>query len=156
MQLGTEWRGGILSAISTNASAGQRWFAPDAPDLKEVGRALKRIARDATRALLNLVLNAIDAMRSVSGRTRVLHVGAQRRGATEVDVWVRHSGVGLDASRRDRVFDPFHTPKPDGMGMGLVIGRSIVQAHGGHLRITANEDFGDTFHFTLPLVTANA
>jgi len=66
-------------------------------------------------------------------------------------VAVRDSGPGLDPRSVDRVFDAFYTTKPQGLGMGLAISRSIVEAHGGRLWATANDGRGATFHFTLPI-----
>jgi signal transduction histidine kinase len=65
-------------------------------------------------------------------------------------VEVRDVGVGLDPNHIDRIFAPFFTTKPNGMGMGLSISRSIIDAHGGKLWATLNADRGTTFHFTLP------
>jgi signal transduction histidine kinase len=65
-------------------------------------------------------------------------------------VWVRDTGVGLDQEQRHRIFDAFYTTKPEGMGMGLAISRSIVEGHGGQLWATHNEALGETFQFTLP------
>ena len=67
---------------------------------------------------------------------------------------VRDTGPGLDPKHADRVFDAFYTTKPNGLGMGLAICRSIIDAHGGRLWATANEDRGATFQFTLPLDSA--
>jgi len=63
---------------------------------------------------------------------------------------VEDSGPGLDPTNLDRVFEAFYTTKPEGMGMGLSICRSIVEAHGGKLGVTANEPHGAIFHFTIP------
>ena len=70
--------------------------------------------------------------------------------ADQVQVTVRDSGIGLDPNTMGRIFDPFYTTKPSGMGMGLSISRSIVQAHGGRLWATANDGPGTSLHFTLP------
>jgi signal transduction histidine kinase len=64
---------------------------------------------------------------------------------------VRDSGPGLDSRHRDRVFEPFYTTKADGMGMGLAISRSIIEAHGGRLWAVQNDGPGETFQFTLPV-----
>ncbi|HEV7394848.1 MAG TPA: PAS domain S-box protein [Burkholderiales bacterium] len=108
------------------------------------------------QVILNLVMNAIDAMGTVTDRPRVLEIGAARHGADLLRIAVRDSGVGLEPAQRERVFDAFHTTKPDGMGMGLAISRSIVEAHGGRLWATHNEDAGETFQLTLPLAVRSA
>ena len=108
------------------------------------------------QVILNLVMNAIEAMSAVEERDRVVEVGADKHGADAVRVAVRDSGVGLDPKRRNRIFDAFYTTKPEGMGMGLAISRSIVETHGGRLWATANEIAGETFQFTLPLAARPA
>jgi hypothetical protein len=102
------------------------------------------------QVLLNLILNAVEAMNSVDGGARELSISTEPRGADEILVVVRDSGPGLDPERRERVFDSFYTTKPAGMGLGLSICRSIVEAHGGRLWAGANEPGGATFQFTLP------
>jgi signal transduction histidine kinase len=67
-------------------------------------------------------------------------------------VVVRDLGAGLDSKSLERLFEPFYTTKPQGMGMGLAICRSIIEAHGGRLWATSNRDRGASFHFTLPIV----
>lgn len=103
------------------------------------------------QVLLNLALNAIEAMRSVTTRPRQLYMGVARHGAQELRFEVRDSGPGLDSEQRGRVFDAFYTTKNEGMGMGLAICRSIVQAHGGLLWVEANPGPGETFQFTVPI-----
>jgi PAS domain S-box-containing protein len=102
------------------------------------------------QVILNLMMNAIESMSSVTQPLRVLEVGARTCEPDAVLVVVRDSGAGLDAQHRDRIFDPFYTTKPEGMGMGLAISRSIVEAHGGRLWVTSNDGPGETFQFTLP------
>ena len=101
------------------------------------------------QVLLNLVLNATDAMRGVSARARVLEIRTTRR-AGGVTVSVHDTGPGLTESSVRRIFTPFFTTKPEGMGVGLSISRSIVEAHGGHLVLSSNSEEGATFEFDLP------
>lgn len=98
----------------------------------------------------NLVANAIDAMSSVADRPRVLSVKSERHAAGSVLVSVGDSGTGLDPENKYRIFEPFFTTKSDGMGMGLMFCRSIVEAHGGRLWATDNVPRGAIFQFTLP------
>jgi signal transduction histidine kinase len=102
------------------------------------------------QVLLNLVLNGLDAMKAVTGRPRVLRLRAQSHDAGRVLVAVQDAGVGLDPQGLARLFEPFYTTKPEGMGLGLAIGRSIVEAHGGRLWATPNDGPGVTVQFTLP------
>jgi C4-dicarboxylate-specific signal transduction histidine kinase len=103
------------------------------------------------QVLLNLIMNAIEAMSSIAGRARVLTIQSERREApTSVAIAVQDSGVGLDPQKSGRLFDAFFTTKPDGMGMGLSICRTIISAHGGHLSSANKADYGATFEFTLP------
>jgi PAS domain S-box-containing protein len=102
------------------------------------------------QVVLNLVMNAIEAMSSVSGRPRELAIHTRNVDGGQVQVTVEDSGVGLDPNRITRIFQPFYTTKSSGMGMGLSICRSIVQNHGGRIWATANDGPGTSFHFTLP------
>jgi signal transduction histidine kinase len=96
-------------------------------------------------------MNAIEAMHAVAERPRELTLRSQWEDETpSVLVSVRDSGSGLDALDQDQVFDAFFTTKPEGMGMGLSIGRSIINAHGGQLWAGSNPDHGTTFNFTVP------
>jgi C4-dicarboxylate-specific signal transduction histidine kinase len=105
------------------------------------------------QVILNLVVNAIDAMAGVSDRRRELVIRADPRDRDDppgVLVAVEDAGIGLAALDRHRLFDAFYTTKSHGLGMGLSISRSIVQAHGGRLWATQNPGQGATFHFVLP------
>jgi signal transduction histidine kinase len=102
------------------------------------------------QVILNLVMNAVEAMSENSDGPRqlLIRTGADASGA--IVIAVRDSGPGLAPENFDRLFTPFYTTKPQGMGMGLAICRSIVEAHGGRLWAKTNEDRGATFQFTLP------
>jgi len=100
---------------------------------------------------LNLVLNGMDAMRESDTGARVLVLRTARAGATTVRVDVQDSGAGIDEGNMAKVFQTFYTTKPDGMGIGLAISRSIVDLHGGRLEAHNNPDGGATFSFTLPI-----
>jgi PAS domain S-box-containing protein len=103
------------------------------------------------QVLLNLVLNAMDAMDDVPAERRKVTVRAQRHGEREVEVAVSDSGPGIAPERLGHLFEPFFTTKPNGMGIGLSISRTIIEAHGGRLWAENNEREGATFRFTLPL-----
>jgi signal transduction histidine kinase len=102
------------------------------------------------QVLLNLVMNGIDAMSAVEGRARELVIKAQNDEGGQVRVEVRDSGVGLNEDSIQKIFNPFYSTKPAGMGMGLSISRSIIQNHGGRIWATPNDGPGTTFHFTVP------
>jgi C4-dicarboxylate-specific signal transduction histidine kinase len=102
------------------------------------------------QVILNLVMNAIDAMKAVTGRPRELLIRCAQNEPGTILVAVRDSGIGVDPQGTDRIFDAFYTTKPDGLGMGLSISQSIIEAHGGQLWTVANDDHGATFQFTLP------
>ena len=101
------------------------------------------------QVVVNLILNAIEAMSTVEDRARDLVIRTQRGEGDEVGVSVQDSGIGLDPKNVERIFDAFHTTKPDGLGMGLSISRSIVERHGGRLWAVSNDGPGATFRFTL-------
>jgi C4-dicarboxylate-specific signal transduction histidine kinase len=102
------------------------------------------------QVVLNLIVNAIEAMASVADRPKLLAIRTGRAESGEVAVAVEDTGPGLDPATAGRVFDPFFTTKPDGLGMGLSICRSIVEAHGGRLSSSPRAPHGTTFRFTLP------
>jgi PAS domain S-box-containing protein len=102
------------------------------------------------QVMLNLIINAVEAMSGASEGPRELLIGSCRDGSNNVLVTVGDSGPGLEPASLDHLFDAFYTTKPSGMGMGLSICRSIVEAHGGHVRATAGIPGGATFEFTLP------
>ena len=102
------------------------------------------------QVVLNLVLNAIEAMSSVEERPRELLISTEQSPTDGIVVTVRDSGPGIDPEQLDRIFEAFTTTKPSGVGMGLSICRSIIAAHGGRLWAEANKPKGAVFRFTLP------
>jgi signal transduction histidine kinase len=102
------------------------------------------------QVVLNLILNAIEAMGSVEVGARELLISTERNQKNDAVVIVRDSGPGIDPESLKRVFEAFYTTKSSGMGMGLSICRSIIDAHGGRLWAEANEAGGAIFQFTVP------
>jgi C4-dicarboxylate-specific signal transduction histidine kinase len=102
------------------------------------------------QVLLNVLINAIEALSGVGDGPRELGVQSDPDGAQGVRVTVRDSGPGLDPQHLDRLFEAFYTTKPQGLGLGLAISRSIIAAHGGRLWATANVPRGAVFQFTVP------
>jgi C4-dicarboxylate-specific signal transduction histidine kinase len=103
------------------------------------------------QVILNLMMNAVEAMRAVSDRARVLRIRTEEQPSGSIVVLVQDSGVGLDPKHSSRMFEAFYTTKAEGIGMGLAISRSIIEAHGGRLWALANDGPGSTFCFTLPI-----
>jgi PAS domain S-box-containing protein len=102
------------------------------------------------QVFMNLMLNAIEAMKETGGELTI-RSGLNPEG--QLFISISDTGVGLPAESSDRIFDPFHTTKPQGTGMGLAITRSILESHGGRIWATPNRGAGATFHFTLPVET---
>jgi C4-dicarboxylate-specific signal transduction histidine kinase len=102
------------------------------------------------QVLLNLLLNALDALNDNPPERRHIAVSLRSAGAA-VEVAVNDTGPGIPADRLRQVFEPFYTSKPNGLGMGLAISRSIVEAHGGRLRAENNANGGVTLTVTLPV-----
>src|SRR5262249_46644778 len=102
------------------------------------------------QVMLNLVRNAFDAMREQPVAERRVAIRAASAGEGGVTIAVRDAGSGLSDEVAQQVFEPFFTTKPDGMGMGLAISQSIVEAHGGRIHATPNETRGTTFWVKLP------
>jgi signal transduction histidine kinase len=103
------------------------------------------------QVLLNLVINALDAMNDVMDRPRIIRIRTEAREPKSILVAVEDSGIGLGPEKESRLFDAFYTTKPEGLGMGLSISRSIIEEHGGRLWAAPNEGPGATFQFTLPV-----
>jgi PAS domain S-box-containing protein len=103
------------------------------------------------QVLLNLIINAIEAMSGIKERPRELTIGSAADGPDAVSVEVRDSGTGLDPEQAPHLFEAFYTTKAEGLGIGLSISRSIVEAHGGDLSAAANVPHGTVFRFSLPV-----
>lgn len=120
----------------------------------DLATALPVVHVDAVQVqqvLLNLIRNAIEAMNGVSRDARTLIICTQLASESSLRLRVRDTGPGLDEVAMQRVFESFYTTKPHGVGMGLSISRSIVEAHGGRIWVEAPADGGVEFNFTLPL-----
>ena len=131
----------IRGKAMKNGVSIQADLANDLPILQGVRVQLQQV-------FLNLIINAIEAMSNVNEGARELLVATSRAEA-RVLVTVQDSGPGLTPEALEHVFDPFYTTKPNGLGLGLSICRSIIEAHGERLWASANERCGATFHFTL-------
>ena len=103
------------------------------------------------QVLLNLIINGIDAMSGIKERPRELTIVSTSDGPDAVSVEVRDSGTGLDSEHASHLFEPFYTTKAEGLGIGLSISRSILEAHGGRLSAASNAPHGTVFMFSLPV-----
>jgi len=108
------------------------------------------------QVLVNLILNAVEAMSSIEDGTRELSIRTEQSQTGGILVAVHDSGPGIDPVNLERVFEPFYTTKTSGIGMGLSICQTIVNGHGGRLWMSANEPRGAVFQFTLPAVQENS
>jgi C4-dicarboxylate-specific signal transduction histidine kinase len=108
------------------------------------------------QVILNLMMNGIEAMSGTGGRTRTLRIQSRVHDAGQVCISVEDSGVGVDADALPRLFEPFFTTRAQGIGMGLSISRSIIEAHGGRIWVESVPNQGSTFQFTLPVGGAAA
>jgi signal transduction histidine kinase len=119
----------------------------------QLAEGLPRVLGDRIQlqqVMLNLILNAVEAMSGSSETARELLIRTEQDASGGVLVAVQDSGPGLKPESVDRLFDAFYTTKPDGLGMGLSICRSIIEAHGGRVWAMINPPQGAAFHFTLP------
>ena len=105
------------------------------------------------QVVLNLVKNAIDAMSSVRPGARLLRLATRLEGDSNLVLSVRDSGIGISPKDKERIFDPFFTTKPAGMGLGLAICRTVVENHGGKLRLAESDSRGSTFEVVMPIGT---
>ena len=124
------------------------------PDAILAGVVADRIGLQ--RVLLNLLMNAIDSLSAVADRARRLRLQTGQPQPGLVEVVVQDSGVGLEPGHLTHIFESFYTTKPEGLGMGLAISRSIVEAHNGQLSASANEGPGATFRVALPVEEATS
>jgi C4-dicarboxylate-specific signal transduction histidine kinase len=131
------------SVIATSGVSVQRRLTEGLPAARGDRVQLQQV-------VLNLVLNAVEAMRAVDESGRELSLSTEQAGTGSILVAVGDSGPGVSLERRERVFDAFYTTKSGGIGMGLSICRSIISAHGGRLWADANGDQGALFQFILP------
>jgi signal transduction histidine kinase len=118
----------------------------------ELAGDLPRVLGDRVQlqqVILNLVLNGIEAMSRVTDRSRDLLIRSRQHESDKVLVAVQDSGIGLEPTSLERIFDAFYTTKSEGLGMGLAISRTIVENHGGRLWAVPNDGPGATFQFTL-------
>jgi PAS domain S-box-containing protein len=121
----------------------QTWLAGDLPLVPADRVQLQQV-------IMNLIVNAVEAMSSVGDGSRELTIASGKDDANAVFVEVQDTGPGIDPADLDRLFQSFYTTKPDGIGMGLAISRSIIEAHGGRLSAASNQPHGALFCFTLP------
>jgi C4-dicarboxylate-specific signal transduction histidine kinase len=123
--------------LHTDLTVGERQVIGDRVQLQQV--------------LLNLIINGIEAMSTLTERTRELTVSAAVAEPGTLLVAVEDTGTGLDEAIAKRIFEPFFTTKSDGLGIGLSICCSIIEAHGGRLWVSPRAPHGAAFHFTIPV-----
>jgi signal transduction histidine kinase len=119
---------------------------------QELASPLPRVLGDRVQlqqVIMNLLMNGIQATNPVPGRRHELRIRSQEHGPDQILVAVEDSGTGIEPQNVDQLFSPFFTTKPNGMGIGLSICRSIVEQHGGNIWATRNSGAGSTFQFTL-------
>jgi signal transduction histidine kinase len=136
-------------ALSTSAIQLQTALAADLPPVWGDRVQVQQV-------IMNLILNAKEAMDGAGWQPRALCITSRARPSGEIEVAVQDSGTGLDPRDGDHIFDAFFTTKPAGLGLGLSISRTIIEAHGGRLWATAHDGPGATVCFTLPTGRAQA
>jgi C4-dicarboxylate-specific signal transduction histidine kinase len=125
----------------------------------DLGSSLPPVNGDRVQlqqVIMNLLMNGIQAMRPVTDRRRELLIRSREHGSDQMLVAVEDSGIGIEPENLDRLFNAFFTTKPDGMGIGLSICRSIIEQHDGRIWATRNAGTGSTFQFTLPAFRGTA
>lgn len=123
-------------------------LSPDIPDVKCSRVALQQV-------LLNLILNACDSLMNVEPQRRKMLIRTSLEEPKSVIVAIQDSGTGLDTNESERIFESYYTTKPEGLGMGLSISKSIISTHGGRIWAVNNVQGGATFYFTLPAQKGN-
>jgi C4-dicarboxylate-specific signal transduction histidine kinase len=125
----------------------------------ELDRHLPKVSGDRVQleqVILNLIMNGMDAMVAADSQPKQLVIQSAWKEPSDVLVSVSDTGPGIPAEHMSKMFNPFFTTKPQGMGMGLSISRSLIEAHGGRLWVTPNQPRGAVFQFALPVETASA
>ena len=134
----------LLSGFQRNEVVVRTQLADDLPPVIGDRTQLQQV-------VLNLLRNASEAMNTVDDRPRSLVITTEREQGDHVRLSVKDAGVGFEPQAADKLFEAFYTTKADGMGMGLSISRSIIEAHHGSIWATANDDHGATFSFAIPV-----
>jgi signal transduction histidine kinase len=119
----------------------------------ELAEELPRVPANRVQlqqVIVNLIMNAVDAMSAVADLERILRVTTEIHGFSHVLITVEDSGTGIDPKNINRIFEAFFTTKSHGMGMGLSICRSIIESHGGRLWASPGQPHGSVFHVLLP------
>jgi PAS domain S-box-containing protein len=142
--------GVILESVELTRAEAIRNGISIATDLTDNLPAVEADRVQLQQVLVNLIVNAIEAMGSTSEGPRELLISTRNAESSAVLVALQDSGPGLEAAMLERAFESFYTTKPTGLGMGLSICRSIIEAHGGQLWASPNQRHGATFQFTLP------
>jgi C4-dicarboxylate-specific signal transduction histidine kinase len=143
----------IQDVLSLTHSELQRHGVVLRTDLAASDRPVMGDRVQLQQVLLNLILNGLDAMRAITDRPKELAVSSGLGEPGSVLVSVEDTGTGLDPAIAPRIFEPFVTTKADGLGMGLSICRSIIEAHGGRLWVSPREPHGTALRFTVPTDT---
>ncbi len=139
--------GETLTLVRGKSSEEQIAITTDlSPDLPPVSGNKVQLLQ----VILNLALNALDALKGITERPRILHICSRNFGKKGVIVSVQDSGAGLTQQANERMFEPFFTTKDNGLGMGLIICNSIIKAHGGHLWCSSGNPTGTVFNFSIP------
>jgi PAS domain S-box-containing protein len=144
--------GALIKAVLELSGAEARSLGVDV--ILEIDKPVGCVYVDAIliqQVILNLVRNAFEAMRGARDGRKQLTIRGRRGCGRTVEITISDTGEGIDEKDFDRVFDSFFTTKPDGLGIGLSISKSIIASYGGSIWVTRNPDRGVTFHFTLPL-----